>query len=83
MHQEIAYKMEMVNDSESVVALLMFVTEKLRKHVCNLRCLNVYVEKVTAERQYRKPYQYQCYKIYAELEANIDGIKVIKKLILE
>ena len=39
--------------------------------------------KRTAERQYSQGTKYQCLKVKAELESNIDGSQSIKKIILE
>ncbi|BCV03997.1 MAG: hypothetical protein CM15mV77_250 [uncultured marine virus] len=68
---------------ESVVALLMFVNARLRRHVCKAQWPNALRGKRHAERQYSESVMYKCWKGSAELEDNIDGSKSIKKLIID
>ena len=70
---------------ETVVALLMIVNQEIKEHRIQESMSVCLKGKWLAERQLKGggSIQYQCLKSKAELETNIDGSVVIKKLILE
>ena len=70
---------------ETVVALLMIVNQEIKEHRIQESMSVCLKGKRIAERQLKGggSIQYQCRKSKAELETNIDGSVVIKKLILE
>ena len=68
---------------ETVVALLMFVNNEIKEHRIQESMAACLRGKRTAERQYRQGTKYQCLKVKAELESNIDGSKSNKKNTLE
>ena len=68
---------------ETVVALLMLVNGEIKEHRIQESMAKCLRGKRTAERQYSQGTKYQCLKVKAELESNIDGSKSIKKIILE
>ena len=68
---------------ETVVALLMIVHGEIKEHRIQDNMAVCLRGKRVAERQYSAGIKYQCIKSKAELEANIDGTKAIKKIILE
>ena len=70
---------------ETVVALLMIVNQEIKEHRIQESMSVCLKGKRIAERQLKAggSIQYQCLKSKAELETNIDGSVVIKKLILE
>ena len=68
---------------ETVVALLMIVNGEIKEHRIQESMAVCLRGKRTAERQYSQGTKYQCLKVKAELESNIDGSKSIKKIILE
>ena len=68
---------------EVVVALLMIVNGEIKEHRIQESMASCLRGKRTAERQYSQGTKYQCLKVKAELESNIDGSKSIKKIILE
>ena len=70
---------------ETVVALLMIVNQEIKEHRIQESMSICLKGKRIAERQLKGggSIQYQCLKSKAELETNIDGSVVIKKLILE
>ncbi len=70
---------------ETVVALLMIVNQEIKEHRIQESMSVCLKGKRIAERQLKGggSIQYQCLKSKAELETNIDGSVVIKKLILE
>ena len=68
---------------ESVVALLMIINGEIKEHRIQESMAMCLRGKRTAERQYSQGTKYQCLKLKAELESNIDGSRSIKKIILE
>jgi hypothetical protein len=68
---------------ETVVALLMIINGEIKEHRIQESMAVCLRGKRTAERQYSQGTKYQCLKVKAELESNIDGSKSIKKIILE
>jgi hypothetical protein len=68
---------------ETVVALLMIVNGEIKEHRIQESMAVCLRGKRTAERQYSQGTKYQCLKVKAELESNIDGSQSIKKIILE
>ena len=70
---------------EVVVALLMIINGEIKEHRIQESMSVCLKGKRIAERQLKGggSIQYQCLKSKAELETNIDGSVVIKKLILE
>ena len=68
---------------ETVVALLMIVNGEIKEHRIQESMATCLRGKRTAERQYSQGTKYQCLKVKAELESNIDGSQSIKKIILE
>jgi len=68
---------------ETVVALLMIIQGEIKEHRIQESMAVCLRGKRTAERQYSQGTKYQCLKVKAELESNIDGSKSIKKIILE
>mgnify|MGYP000013550638 FL=1 len=68
---------------ETVVALLMIVNGEIKEHRIQESMAVCLRGKRTAERQYSQGTKYQCLKVKAELESNIDGSHSIKKIILE
>ena len=70
---------------ETVVALLMIVNQEIKEHRIQESMSICLKGKRIAERQLKGggSIQDQCLKSKAELETNIDGSVVIKKLILE
>ena len=68
---------------ETVVALLMIINGEIKEHRIQDSMAMCLRGKRTAERQYSQGTKYQCLKVKAELESNIDGSKSIKKIILE
>jgi len=68
---------------ETVVALLMIIHGEIKEHRIQESMAVCLRGKRTAERQYSQGTKYQCLKVKAELESNIDGSQSIKKIILE
>jgi len=68
---------------ETVVALLMIINGEIKEHRIQESMATCLRGKRTAERQYSQGTKYQCLKVKAELESNIDGSQSIKKIILE
>ena len=68
---------------ETFVALLMIIHGEIKEHRIQESMAACLRGKRTAERQYSQGTKYQCLKVKAELESNIDGSKSIKKIILE
>ena len=68
---------------ETVVALLMIINGEIKEHRIQESMAGCLRGKRTAERQYSQGTKYQCLKLKAELESNIDGSQSIKKIILE
>ena len=68
---------------ETVVALLMIINGEIKEHRIQESMAVCLRGKRTAERQYSQGTKYQCLKVKAELESNIDQSKSIKKIILE
>ena len=68
---------------ETVVALLMIVNGEIKEHRIQESMAICLRGKRTAERQYSQGTKYQCLKVKAELESNIDASQSIKKIILE
>ena len=68
---------------ETVVALLMIINGEIKEHRIQESMAVCLRGKRTAERQYSQGTKYQCLKVKAELESNIDGSKSIKKIILK
>ena len=68
---------------ETVVALLMIINGEIKEHRVQESMALCLRGKRTAERQYSQGTKYQCLKVKAELESNIDGSRSIKKIILE
>ena len=68
---------------ETVVALLMIINGEIKEHRIQDSMATCLRGKRTAERQYSQGTKYQCLKLKAELESNIDGSQSIKKIILE
>ena len=68
---------------ETVVALLMIINGEIKEHRIQESMAVCLRGKRTAERQYSQGTKYQCLKVKAELESNIDGSQSIKKIILE
>jgi len=68
---------------ETVVALLMIINGEIKEHRIQESMAVRLRGKRTAERQYSQGTKYQCLKLKAELESNIDGSRSIKKIILE
>ena len=68
---------------ETVVALLMFVNNKIKEHRIQENMAQCLRGKRTAERQFSAGTKYQCIRTKAELEDNIDGSRSIKKIIIE
>ena len=68
---------------ETVVALLMIINGEIKEHRIQESMAMCLRGKRTAERQYSQGTKYQCLKVKAELESNIDGSRSIKKIILE
>ena len=68
---------------ETVVALMMIVNGEIKEHRIQESMAACLRGKRTAERQYSQGTKYQCLKVKAELESNIDGSQSIKKIILE
>ena len=70
---------------ETVVALLMIVNQEIKEHRIQESMSVCLKGKRIAERQLKGggSIQYQCLKSKAELETNIDGSVVIKKLIFD
>ena len=68
---------------ETVVALLMIVNGEIKEHRIQESMAACLRGKRTAERQYSQGTKYQCLKVKAELESNMDGSQSIKKIILE
>ena len=68
---------------ETVVALLLIIQGEIKEHRIQESMAVCLRGKRTAERQYSQGTKYQCLKVKAELESNIDGSKSIKKIILE
>ena len=68
---------------ETVVALLMIIQGEIKEHRIQESMAVCLRGKRTAERQYSQGTKYQCLKVKAELESNIDGSQSIKKIILE
>ena len=68
---------------ETVVALLMIINGEIKEHRIQESMATCLRGKRTAERQYNQGTKYQCLKLKAELESNIDGSRSIKKIILE
>ena len=68
---------------ETVVALLMIIHGEIKEHRIQESMAICLRGKRTAERQYSQGTKYQCLKVKAELESNIDGSQSIKKIILE
>ena len=68
---------------ETVVALLMIINGEIKEHRIQESMAICLRGKRTAERQYSQGTKYQCLKVKAELESNIDGSQSIKKIILE
>jgi hypothetical protein len=68
---------------ETVVALLMIINGEIKEHRIQESMAVCLRGKRTAERQYSQGTKYQCLKLKAELESNIDGSRSIKKIILE
>ena len=68
---------------ETVVALLMFVTNEIKEHRIQENMALCLRGKRTAERQFSAGTKYQCIRAKAELEENIDGSRSIKKIIIE
>ena len=68
---------------ETVVALLMIINGEIKEHRIQDSMAMCLRGKRTAERQYSQGTKYQCLKVKAELESNIDGSRSIKKIILD
>ena len=68
---------------ETVVALLMIINGEIKEHRIQDSMAVCLRGKRTAERSYSSGTKYQCLKLKAELESNIDGGRSIKKIILE
>ena len=68
---------------ETVVALLMIINGEIKEHRIQDSMATCLRGKRTDERQYSQGTKYQCLKLKAELESNIDGSQSIKKIILE
>ena len=68
---------------ETVVALLMIINGEIKEHRIQDSMAMCLRGKRTAERQYSQGTKYQCLKLNAELESNIDGSRSIKKIILD
>ena len=68
---------------ETVVALLMIINGEIKEHRIQESMAICLRGKRTAERQYSQGTKYQCLKVKAELESNIDASQSIKKIILE
>ena len=68
---------------ETVVALLMIINGEIKEHRIQESMAVCLRGKRTAERQYSQGTKYQCLKLKAELESNIDGSRSSKKIILE
>ena len=68
---------------ETVVALLMIINGEIKEHRIQDSMALCLRGKRTAERQYSQGTKYQCLKVKAELESNIDGSRSIKKIILD
>ena len=68
---------------ETVVALLMIINGEIKEHRIQDSMATCLRGKRTAERSYSAGTKYQCLKLKAELESNIDGSRSIKKIILE
>ena len=68
---------------ETVVALLMIIHGEIKEHRIQESMAVCLRGKRTAERQYSQGTKYQCLKVKAELESNIDESQSIKKIILE
>ena len=68
---------------ETVVALMMIINGEIKEHRIHESMAACLRGKRTAERQYSQGTKYQCLKVKAELESNIDGSRSIKKIILE
>ena len=68
---------------ETVVALLMIINGEIKEHRIQESMATCLRGKRTAERQYSQGTKYQCLKVKAELESNIDASQSIKKIILE
>ena len=69
--------------TEVVIALLMIVNGEIKEHRIQDSTAVCLRGKRTAERSYSSGTKYQCLKVKAELESNIDGSRSIKKIILE
>lgn len=68
---------------ETVVALLMIINGEIKEHRIQDSMAMCLRGKRTAERQYSQGTKYQCLKVKAELESNIDESRSIKKIILD
>ena len=68
---------------ETVFALLMLVNGEITEHRIQDSMALCLRGKRTAERQYSQGTKYQCLKVKAELESNIDESRSIKKIILD
>tara|TARA_B100000214_G_C23650996_1_gene482890 strand:+ start:72 stop:284 length:213 start_codon:yes stop_codon:yes gene_type:complete len=68
---------------EAAIALLMFINGEIKEARIQDTMALCLRHKREAERQYSASVTYKCWQGKAELEANIDGSKSIKKLILE
>ena len=69
--------------TEMIVALLMIINGEIKEHRIQESMSECLKGKRVAMRDTKKQVQYQCIKLMAELETNIDGSFSIKKLILE
>ena len=65
----------------TVVALCMFVAGELKEHRIQDKMSDCLKGKREAERSSSQNIEYNCGKVKAELESNIDGSKAIKKII--
>ena len=64
---------------ETVVALLMIIHGEIKEHRIQESMAACLRGKRTAERQYSQGTKYQCLKVKAELESNIDNSKSIEE----
>ena len=69
--------------TELVVALLMIINGEIKEARIQATMSDCLKGKRVAKRESKSHIKYQCIKSMAELETNIDGSLLIKKLILE
>ncbi len=69
--------------TELVVALLMIINGEIKEARIQSTMSDCLKGMRVAKRESKSHIKYQCIKSMAELESNIDGSKLIKKLILK